>query len=201
LKIYGLVLAGGRSSRFGREKAAAEVAGRPMIAWVLEVLAPPCVEIAINAKPASQASAFGEGLGFTTLVDDPAHPEGPLAGVCAGLAWAQGLGADALATAPCDTPFLPADLVARLVDGWAPGDGARVAVSPAGMAPLCALWPVPASLDLIREILAAGRHPPIRRVLEDLRAVEVEFPDPRAFDNLNTPEDYWAAISGPVRPG
>jgi len=201
MKVCGLVLAGGRSRRFGREKAAAEVAGRPMIAWVLDVLTPACVEVAINARLGTQAAAYAAQAGLKTLSDDPADPDGPLAGVRAGLAWAKALGADALATAPCDTPFLPADLVARLGAGWAPGGGARVAVSPAGMAPLCALWPLPSALDLIGETLAAGRHPPVRRVLEAVRAVEVEFPDPRAFDNLNTPDDYDAAISGRVRPG
>ncbi len=200
MKIYGLVLAGGRSSRFGREKAAAQLAGRPMIAWVLDVLKPSCVEVAVNARPGSQAAALGAAAGCMTLADDPSDPEGPLAGLRAGLVWARTLGADALATAPCDTPFLPADLVARLAEGWTPGEGARVAVSPDGPAPLCALWPVPEALDLIGETLAAGRHPSIRRVLEELRAVEVEFPDPRAFDNLNTPADYTEAISGRARP-
>jgi molybdopterin-guanine dinucleotide biosynthesis protein A len=195
MKVYGLVLAGGRSSRFGREKAAAEVAGRPMIAWVLDVLAPACAEVAINARPGAQASAFAQRAGCVILTDDPRDPEGPLAGVRAGLAWAHAHGADALATAPCDTPFLPADFVARLLHGWSPGDGARVAVSPEGLAPLCALWPISAALDLIGDTLTAGRHPPIRRVLEALRAERIAFPDPRAFDNLNTLDDYAAAIS------
>jgi molybdopterin-guanine dinucleotide biosynthesis protein A len=201
VKIVGLVLAGGRSSRFGREKAAADVAGRPMLAWVLDVLTPACVAVAVNAKPGSEAAAFAQRAGCITLTDDLSDPEGPLAGLRAGLVWAYARGADALATAPCDTPFLPADLVARLAEGWTPGDGARVAVSSEGPAPLCALWPVPAALDRVGETLAAGRHPPMRRVLEDLGAVEVEFPDPRAFDNLNTPADFEAAISGRARPG
>jgi molybdopterin-guanine dinucleotide biosynthesis protein A len=193
VKIYGLVLAGGRSSRFGREKAAAKVAGRPMIAWVLDVLTPACIEVAVNAKPRTLAAALGAQAGCVTLADDPTDPEGPLAGVRAGLAWAQALGADALATAPCDTPFLPKDLVARLVADWTPGDGARVAVSPEGPAPLCALWPIPAALDLIGETLAAGRHPPIRQMLEHLHTIDVAFADANAFANLNTPADYAAA--------
>jgi molybdopterin-guanine dinucleotide biosynthesis protein A len=199
MKVFGLVLAGGRSSRFGYEKAAADLAGRPLIAWVLQVLTPACAEVAINARPGTQAAAFGERLGCVILADDPCDPEGPLAGVRAGLAWALTRGADALATAPCDTPFLPADLVTRLAEGWTLGAGARVAVSDDGMAPLCALWPVPAALRLIAETLAAGRHPPVRRVLEDLRADEVKFPDPRAFDNLNTPHDYATAKSARAR--
>lgn len=192
MKIVGLVLAGGRSSRFGREKAMAHVAGRPMIAWVLDVLKPDCAEVAISAKAGTEAADFADRMGYVTLPDEGADPQGPLAGVRAGLAWARAEGADALATAPCDTPFLPAGLVANLVRGWTLGDGARVATSPNGMEPLCALWPA-AALELIGETLAAGRHPPIRQVLERLRAVAVAFSDPTAFANLNTPLDYAAA--------
>ncbi len=199
--VYGLVLAGGRSSRFGREKAAAEVSGRPMIAWVLDVLTPACRQVAVNAKLATRAADYGERAGCTILADDPSDPEGPLAGVRAGLGWAQAKGGDVLATAPCDTPFLPRDLVETLAQGWTPGAGARVAVSSAGPAPLCALWPIASALDVIGEALAAGRHPPVRRVLEALGAVEVAFSDAGAFDNLNTPADYRAAISARARPG
>jgi len=198
VKVVGLVLAGGRSSRFGREKASADVGGRPMIAWVLDVLAADCLEVAVSAKPGSQASAFADRMGCVTLADEGADPQGPLAGVRAGLAWARTKGADALATAPCDTPFLPAGLVATLASDWSPGDGARVAVSPAGIEPLCALWPV-AALDLIDETLSAGRHPPIRRVLEQLRMAAVEFADPAAFANLNTPADYAAATRSELK--
>jgi molybdopterin-guanine dinucleotide biosynthesis protein A len=201
VKINGVVLAGGRSIRFGAEKAAAEVKGRPMIAWVLDVLTPACVEVAVNARPGSLASVYAEQAGLIRLADDPTDPEGPLAGLRAGLAWANTQGADALATAPCDTPFLPTDFVARLAAGWTPGDDARFAISSAGPAPLCALWPLPATLRLVSETLAAGRHPSIRQVLEALHAVAVAFPDPRAFDNLNTLVDYEAAISVPARPG
>jgi molybdopterin-guanine dinucleotide biosynthesis protein A len=192
LKIYGLVLAGGRSSRFGQEKAAAEVAGRPMLAWVLDVLGPACVEVAVSAKPGSLASTLAERAAHPVLSDQACDPQGPLAGVRAGLLWAKAKGADLLASAPCDAPFLPPDLVASLAQGWSPGDGARVAVSPCGLEPVCALWPV-AALDLIHEALAGGRHPPIRHVLEQLRGVEVRFPDAHAFANLNTPADYAAA--------
>jgi len=192
VNLYGLVLAGGRSSRFGREKAAAEVAGRPMVAWVIDVLKLGCLDVAVSAGPDTYAASFAEQAGCTALADQASDADGPLAGVHAGLIWAHAKGADALATAPCDTPFLPADLVARLAEGWTPGDSARVAVSPKGIEPLCALWPV-ASLHLIGETLAAGRHPPIRQVLERLRAIEIAFPDADAFANLNTPTDYAAA--------
>ena len=195
MRVAGLVLAGGRSSRFGREKAAVEVAGRPMIAWVLDVLKPHCIDVAISAKPGTQAWAFGEGATCRMLADDPRDPQGPLAGLHAGLAWANTLGADLLASAPCDTPFLPHDMAPRLLEGWRPGDGARVAASPAGLEPLSALWPVPEALQVIAQTLGSGRHPPIRQVLDELRAVRVEFTDPRAFANLNTPADYAAATA------
>ncbi len=192
MKSYGLVLAGGRSSRFGQEKAAVEVAGRPMIAWVLDVLRPACVDVAISARSGTFAARFAEQMACPALADQASDAQGPLAGVRAGLVWAQANGADLLASAPCDTPFLPADLVASLSRGWRPGDGARVAVSPRGLEPLCALWPL-AALELIDDALAGGRHPPIRKVLGQLGAVEVRFPDAYAFANINTPDEYAAA--------
>jgi molybdopterin-guanine dinucleotide biosynthesis protein A len=217
VKVFGLVLAGGRSSRFGREKAAADLAGRPLIAWVVDVLAQGCAEVAVNAKAGSMAEAFARGFGLTRLTDDPTDPEGPLAGVRAGLAWARAAGGDALVTAPCDTPFLPQNLTPRLMFAAHGGARAAVACTGEGLEPLCALWRVhnyqdtrglsgaetaeglgeAAPLDpeiLIAQAFATGRHPPMRDVLAKLAAVEVMFPDARAFANLNTQADYIAAV-------
>ncbi len=188
--IVGLVLAGGRSSRFGREKALAELGGRSFIARAVEVLGAGCARVAINARAASLAAAFAAEHALPCLSDGPGDPDGPLAGVKAGLAWAQGEGAAFLATTPCDTPFLPRDLVAVL----AGTGGARAAVAQTadGLQPLCALWPV-AALAEVTAALSSGEHPAIKQVLTQLNAVEVQFKDAAEFDNLNTPADYQAA--------
>jgi molybdopterin-guanine dinucleotide biosynthesis protein A len=185
--ICGLILAGGRSTRFGREKAMAELGGRPLLAWVADVLDPRAASLAVSAGAGSAAADYAGGRGWAVLEDLASDPPGPLAGIAAGLRWAAGLGAEALCTVPCDTPFLPGDLVERLVSV---GKGAAViARTEEGVEPLCALWPLQA-LDIVRTW--RGRPAP-RDLLDAMKAVEVAFPDPAAFANLNTPQDYAAA--------
>lgn len=184
--IAGLVLAGGRSSRFGSEKAAARLGGRSLLEWSLEALRPACDRLAVSAAEGTQAAALATKLGLAVLTDDPAHPDGPLAGVSAGLRWAASRGGTHLATLPCDTPRIPADLVIRLIaeGGEAFAAWAR---TPAGDHPLCALW----SVDLLAPLEAslARGHPAVRRFLAEVGGVPVEFHDPGAFANVNTPGD------------
>jgi molybdopterin-guanine dinucleotide biosynthesis protein A len=183
--IVGLALAGGRSSRFGREKALAEVNGRPMLAWTLDVLRPVCAEVAVSARRGSGAAALAQGLGLTVLYDDPADPEGPLAGIKAGLKWAGSVGVARLLTAPCDTPYLPADYAARLL-GADPSRPAYAEVADEAE-PLCAVWPA-GLLDLLMARLANG-HPSVAKLLHELGATAVPFEDAAAFRNVNRPDD------------
>ncbi|RYG15420.1 MAG: molybdenum cofactor guanylyltransferase [Caulobacteraceae bacterium] len=181
LDIVGLVLAGGRSSRFGSEKAVAAYRGRLLLDWSLEPLAG-CRLRAVNAAFGSGAASRAEVLGLTVLPDAPGDPDGPLAGVRAGLAWAVQAGAAWLATTPCDTPDLPGDLVARLAEASG-GTAGAYAVSPEGREPLCALW----SADLLEPLSAvlARGHPPVRGLQDSLGLRPAAFPDARLFRNLN----------------
>ena len=185
--IGGLILAGGRSRRFGREKALAEIGGEPMIAWVARALCGATARLAISAPKVSLAAAFAAAHGFDWLGDAPEDVAGPLAGVRAGLRWAEAQGFGALATAPCDTPFLPDDLVRRLGAGGTATPA--VARTPRGPQPLCALWPT-AILPRLDDL--AG-HPPMRAVLAQMGAVEVAFEDADAFANLNTVDELRLA--------
>ena len=181
--VLGLVLAGGRSRRFGREKALAEVAGRPMIAAVADVLAGGCEAVAVNAPESSGAAAWAGAAGLELVCDRPGDPDGPLSGVRAGLEWARGRGARWLVTAPCDTPFLPADYVARLA---APGRPAAAETAEGGHW-LCAIWRV-GDLEALQRRLAEG-HGKVEAFLQACGAVRVRFDDPAAFANVNRPED------------
>ena len=184
--VAGMVIAGGRSSRFGSEKAIALLAGRPLLGWAVERLGDVCPEVAVNARPESRAEALARSLGLEVLHDAPGDPDGPLAGVKAGLAWARRRGASRLAVSPCDVPLLPADTFSRLCG--AAGTGAAMAETTEGRQPLCAVWPVTA-LPLLESALAGGAHPPTWRMLESLGAAKVWFEDPAAFANLNTRAD------------
>jgi len=182
----GIVIAGGRSLRFGGEKAVALFAGKPLLLWAAARLARACAQVAVNARPGTETAALAQDNGLHVLHDAPGDPDGPLAGVKAGLIWARRLGAEALAVSPCDAPLLPDDLYLRLAS--ARGHGAAMAETTEGRQPLCAIWPVSA-LEAVTAALADGVHPATWRMLEQVGAVKVRFDPPDDFTNLNTRED------------
>lgn len=194
--VVGLVLAGGRSVRFGGEKAVALLEGRPLLAWAAERLQSVCRNVAVNVRLGTEAETVAKALGYTTLHDEPGDALGPLAGVKVGLIWAEQQGAHALAVSPCDAPLLPDDLYVRLLE--LADHGAAMAETRDGRQPLCALWPVSA-LPVVRDALAGGAHPPTWQLLERLGAHKVLFEHPEAFANINTRDDLAAVAARPPR--
>ena len=192
----GVVLAGGRSVRFGGEKAAALLAGKPLLLWAAQRLQRSCALVAINARPGSEAEGIAGAAGLPVLHDLAGDAAGPLAGVRVGLAWAKGRGARLLAVSPCDAPLLPDDLFARLLAA-ADGGAAMVETSD-GPQPLCAVWPVSA-LAALSEALAGGAHPATWRMLDGIGARRVRFENGAAFANLNTRADL-AAVAARLAP-
>ena len=195
--VIGVVIAGGRSVRFGGEKAVAGLAGKPLLMWAAARLARSCLAVAINARPDTEAEALARAEGLTVLHDMPGDAAGPLSGVKVGLQWAQELGASAIAVSPCDVPLLPENVFARLIKEA--GTGAAMAETSEGHQPQCAVWPVSA-LPKLTAALADGAHPPTWLMLESIGAVRVRFPAPEAFANINTRADL-AAIAGRVERG
>jgi molybdopterin-guanine dinucleotide biosynthesis protein A len=188
MRIVGLILAGGEGQRMGgADKALLALAGRPMLEHVIERFSPQVDDLALSANgDASRFAAFD----LAVLADTASH--GPLSGVLAGLDWAFGLGATALVSAAVDTPFLPCDLVPRLV--WAAEAapcGVAVARSGGRDHPTLALWPTDLRNPL-RDALAQGRY----RVMDFARAQEAasaEFDEGTSFLNINTPGDLARA--------
>ena len=187
MHLAGMVLAGGRSSRFGAEKAVQPLAGRPLLAWTLAALDGACETVAVSARSESGAAMLATSLGRVVLNDDPGHPSGPLAGLTAGLAWAAAGGFDLLATLPCDTPLVSADHIRALIAALEGADGAY-AVTVRGPQPLCAVWRSGLHAALAAR-LAAGDHPAMRDLLAGIEARAVSFDDADAFGNANRPED------------
>src|SRR3974390_3147457 len=105
--VAGIVLAGGQGRRMGSvDKGLAVLAGKPMVAHVLSRFAPQVDTVVINANQNLDRYA---SLGYPVLPDTVGGFAGPLAGLHAGMTHAtQSL----VATVPCDSPFLPGDLVA-----------------------------------------------------------------------------------------
>jgi molybdopterin-guanine dinucleotide biosynthesis protein A len=188
-QTLGVVIAGGRSVRFGGEKAVALLEGRPLLIRAVERLQTACERVVVNARPSTGAESLARRCGLEVLHDAPGDAAGPLAGVRGALERAHAVGAARIAVSPCDAPLLPDDLFARLLA--AAGDGAAMAETAEGRQPLCAVWPVTA-LPKVVEALEGGAHPPTWRLLLDVGAVVVRFDRADDFVNVNTRADLDA---------
>lgn len=184
MPITGVILAGGLGRRMGGvDKGLQELHGRPMVAWVAERLAPQVDELLINANQNLDRYA---GFGYPVVPDRIPEFAGPLAGLHAALSAARH---PLVATAPCDSPFLATDLVARLHAALISADAELAVASTFGRRHpvfcLCRRSLLPG----LGDFLAGGeRKAGLWQV--QLKVVEVAFDDvPAAFENINTRED------------
>ncbi|HQZ46133.1 MAG TPA: molybdenum cofactor guanylyltransferase MobA [Usitatibacteraceae bacterium] len=180
-EVTGLVLAGGQGSRMGGvDKGLTPLRGRPLVAHVIERLAPQVDEILVNANRNPDAYA---GFGHRVIADEIPGYAGPLAGFERGLAHARG---DLVATVPCDSPFLPPDLVARLRVALEAA-GAELAVAKTGDQPHPVFCLMRRTVHpSLRDFLSSGQRK-IDKWYAALRVVEVAFDDEAgAFANINT---------------
>ena len=189
--VTGVILAGGQGRRMGGvDKGLKVLRGKPMVAWVLERFAPQVKEVLINANQNLERYA---ALGHRVIPDEIAGYAGPLAGLHRGLTEA----AYALvATVPCDSPFLPCDLIQRL-RGAIYNTESDVAVAKTADQPhpvfcLCRKSVLP---GLTKFLAGGGRK--IDAWYASLKVVEVAFDDnPGAFSNINTEEELLALERG-----
>lgn len=185
----GAILAGGQSSRFGRDKAEAHLNGKRLIDHVAETLAPQVAALVVAGGPQRE--------GLPCVPDRPSPGLGPLGGLNAALHAAKTGGFDWVLTAPCDAARLPADLAVRLAAGLAaapqPEALAAYACADGRDHPTFGLWSARLSPRL--DTWLAASPPPqqraIRRWAATIGAVRVPFPS-GAFANVNTPEDLAA---------
>lgn len=173
----------------GVDKALVPLAGRPLIAHVLDRLGPQVDRVLISAN--GDPARFAQ-LGCPVVAD--AAPQGPLSGVLAALTAASGMGATHVVSTPVDTPFLPGDLVPQLLlAAEGSSEGLAFASDATGDHPATALWPVGVA-PALAAFLAEGQAK-VTRFTSAHDAARAAFPDPRAFLNLNTPEDLAQAES------
>lgn len=187
-----VILAGGRSSRMGGgDKGLLPLRGRPMLAHVLERIAPQCGAILINSN--SDPGLFHR-FGVPVAADRADGFRGPLAGLLTGLHWAGGRGAGHLLSVACDIPFLPHDLAARLADAR-DAQGADIAIATDGVRshPVIGLWPVALAGQLEKDLSGGIRA--IHRWLANFQVAEARFAA-HHFANINTPADLHAAAAG-----
>lgn len=197
-RLFGVVLAGGQSRRYGSSKARARLAGLTLLERALAILRAAGLETGVIANrvdhlPADPLSAAA-----------PARPDltpgaGPLGGLHAALAWARKRGDAGVFLLGCDLPLVPPALVARLATRF---DAARPTVpaspGPLGIEPLCACYPVGLA-TAAEEWLAAGRfgmgefvraHDPVVLARDQFASVAG---GEHAFLNVNTPADLERA--------
>jgi molybdopterin-guanine dinucleotide biosynthesis protein A len=183
-EVTGVVLAGGQGSRMGGvDKGLQAFRGKPMVAHVIERLAPQVGELLINANRNPEAYAR---FGHRVVADEIEGFAGPLAGFERGLAHATG---NLVMTVPCDSPFLPLDLVERLRSALE-RETAQLAVAKTGdqAHPVFSLMRRDVHSSL-RDFLASGQRK-IDKWYGALRVVEVSFDDEAdAFLNINTREE------------
>ena len=182
MNVSAVVLAGGKGSRMGGvDKGLQPLRGKPMIEWVLGCLAPQVSEVIVNAN---QNIPSYEKYGYRVVPDEIAGFAGPLAGLHAGL---KAAAHPLVVTVPCDSPFLPDDLVARLRASMHHHD---LAVAKTGNQahPVFSLMKREVRESLEAFLAAGGRK--IDAWYAALKVIEVSFDDEAdAFRNINTLEE------------
>ena len=184
--VTGIVLAGGQGRRMGGvDKGLQLLHGKPMIAAVLARLAPQVDEILINAN---QNLEIYSGFGYRLVPDAIGDFAGPLAGLHAGLGAAR---TELVLTVPCDSPFLPLDLLVRLLRNL---EGKDLAVARTGDQPHPVFALVRTAVRKNLESFLAGGGRKIDAWYATLEVVEVRFDDEAAaFRNINTREELGQA--------
>ena len=186
-QITGLILAGGRGTRMGTvDKGLKQFRGAPMALHVLMRLQPQVGAVMINAN---QNLGPYEAFGVPVWPDQIGGFAGPLAGLHTGL---MNCATEFMVTAPCDSPFLPEDLVERLADGLENAN-ADLAVAVTGPEERRQPHPVfcllrTSVLPHLEEFLHGGGRK-IDAWYKSLATVEVPFEDESAFRNINSLEE------------
>lgn len=187
--ISGLILSGGQGRRMGEaDKGLQALAGRPVIARVIARFAPQVSELIISANRNVDAYAR---FGYRVVGDELGT--GPLAGLHAGLRAARH---DLVATAPCDAPALPHDLVDRLLSSLNERQADVAVAATGGLAHPVFVLVRKAALPRLTAFLEAGGRKADAWYTE-AAAVTVAFDDEAdAFANLNSPADFSAFARG-----
>ena len=187
--LFGLVLAGGASTRMQRDKAAIEYHGQSQLHWTFHLLSHVCAATFVSVRPDQREEPTRAGL---PQIVDRQPGIGPVAGISAALhahpkaAWL---------VVACDLPFLNEQTLRYLVEHRDARKLATVFKSSHDELPepLCAIWE-PAAREPLLAYVAAGKHCP-RKFLINADTLLLDLPDGHALDNVNTADEYRATVS------
>lgn len=187
--LFGLVLAGGASTRMRADKAALEYRGQPQLRRAFELLSKTCAATFVSVRPDQRDDPARAG--FPQIVDRQPGI-GPIAGISAALlehpkaAWL---------VLACDLPFLTEGTLQNLIAQRNPH---RIATAYRSThdglpEPLCAIWE-PAAREPVLARIASGKQCP-RKFLINADAALLDLPERQALDNVNTREEFSAAVA------
>jgi molybdopterin-guanine dinucleotide biosynthesis protein A len=187
--IYGLILAGGASKRMQRDKAALKYQGKTQLARAFELASRHVAKVFVSLRPDQTSDPT---RAQRPMIVDLGEGAGPIVGICSALAAHPGVAWLVLA---CDLPFLSDAAIEELLRRRDPSALATAYKSAHdGLPePLCAIWE-PSAAPALAAYQAAGGHCP-RKFLIRHGAHLIDLPDPRALDNVNTPEEYSQAVA------
>lgn len=187
--LFGLVLAGGASTRMQRDKAAIEYHGQSQLHWTFQLLSHVCAATFVSVRPDQREEPTRAGL---PQIIDRVPGIGPIAGITAAM---QAHPKAAWLVVACDLPFLNAATLGHLV---ANRDVHKVATAYRSShdtlpEPLCAIWE-PLAREPLLAYLAAGKQCP-RKFLINADTALFDLPDTRALDNVNTADEYRSTVA------
>jgi molybdopterin-guanine dinucleotide biosynthesis protein A len=197
MNVIGALLAGGLARRMGGgDKPLRLLGGRPLLDHVIERMRPQVAALVLNAN--GDPSRFA-AYGLPVIADSVPDFAGPLAGILAGLDWTADYRPDCpvVVSVPTDAPFLPADLVSRMMRAMTAEAADLACAASGGQAhPVIGLWPVRLRSELRHALVDEG----VRKVdvwTARYRLTTVPFPDKPVdpFFNANRPEDLDQAAS------
>lgn len=185
--LRGLVLAGGRSTRLGRDKGALDYHGQPQARWAHALLERICANAYVSVRPDQAAR---EPYVRLPLLVDTEHDQGPAAGLLAAFARH---GASAWLVLAADLPLVDPPLLTALVAARAPSAVATAYRQVDGTPePLCAIFE-PGVRDLLDRRRRQGERLSLRQVLEAGPSRLLDAADPERLRSINTPADDAAA--------
>jgi molybdopterin-guanine dinucleotide biosynthesis protein A len=187
--LFGLVLAGGASTRMRTDKAALQYHGQPQLRWAFELASQVCAATFVSVRPDQRDDATRAS--FPQIVDRQPGI-GPIAGISAALlehpkaAWL---------VLACDLPFLTERTLQHLI---AHRDPHKIATAYRSAhdglpEPLCAIWE-PAAREPLLAYIATGKQCP-RKFLINSNAALLDLPERQALDNVNTVEEFDVAAA------